>query len=397
VRAARAERAGGGVPGRGQPRPQISLSEGTALGTCLAWPVAVLYLPAVVAAEGREDGWLGMLLAGLVLIPVGLLLGALAHRVPRLGLVDQATLALGKALGRVVAAVFVLGTSVLAAYAVRAGAEMVRLLMLPRTPPWVISLVIALQGAVGAWFGLEVVARAAVMAFLSVGALLLVLIPGFIPMFDARRLFPVLSYGPGPLLRSAAVSAGFWGQVVLLAMSAESFRTPAELRASALRAGAASLATGWLLFVLAQGSAGWYGVSEFAMPNVEVMRAVRFYLPLFERVDVLVVTGWTAMGFVQVAWLVWALARGVSRLAGAVDSRPFVVPVAAALWGASLVGPEDLPGLLLRWTRVLVPLATGVLVLTVAVVWLTAAVRPPAPPAPRGARRDGTGAVGQDR
>ena len=393
MRAARAERAGGGVPGRGQPRPQISLSEGTALGTCLAWPVAVLYLPAVVAAEGREDGWLGMLLAGLVLIPVGLLLGALAHRVPRLGLVDQATLALGKALGRVVAAVFVLGTSVLAAYAVRAGAEMVRLLMLPRTPPWVISLVIALQGAVGAWFGLEVVARAAVMAFLSVGALLLVLIPGFIPMFDARRLFPVLSYGPGPLLRSAAVSAGFWGQVVLLAMSAESFRTPAELRASALRAGAASLATGWLLFVLAQGSAGWYGVSEFAMPNVEVMRAVRFYLPLFERVDVLVVTGWTAMGFVQVAWLVWALARGVSRLAGAVDSRPFVVPVAAALWGASLVGPEDLPGLLLRWTRLLVPLATGVLVLTVALVWLTAAVRRPALPAPGGAGRDGRGAV----
>jgi spore germination protein KB len=334
-----------------------------------------------------------MLLAGLVLIPIGLLLGAVAHRAPRLGLVDQATLALGKWPGRMLGALFVLGTGVLAAYAVRAGAQMIGLLMLPRTPPWVISLVIVLQGAVGAWFGLEVVARAAVMAFLCVGAVLLALIPGFIPMFDARRLFPLLASGAGPLLRSAAVSAGFWGQVVLLAMSAESFRAPGELRASALRAGAASLASGWLLFVLAQGSAGWYGVSEFAMPNVEVMRAVRFYLPLLERVDVLVVTGWTAMGFVEVAWLLWALARGVTRLAGAVDSRPFVVPVAAAIWGASLLAPEDLASLLLRWTRLLVPLATGTLVLTVTVVWLAAVVRGLAPPAPGGAGRDGPDAV----
>lgn len=374
---------GGSLPAP-RPRPQISAAEGIALGTCLAWPTAVLYLPSLVAAEGREDGWVGVLLAGLVIIAVSLLLGALAYRLPRLGLVDQAAVALGRWPGKVVGGLFVLGTGLLAVYAVRAGVEMIGLLMLPRTPPWVLGLIIVLQGVVGAWFGLEVLARAAVLAFVSVGVVLLLLIPGFVPMFDARRLFPVFSAGWGPVLRSAAVSAGFWGQIVLLAMSAEAFRAPSDLRAASLGSGGTSLLAGWLLFVLAQGSAGWYGVSEFAMPTIEIIRAVRFYLPLFERVDVLVVIGWTAMGFVQVAWLLWAVARGAARLMGLADSRPFMLPVAAAVWALSLSNPEDLARLLLEWTRVAVPLATGGLLTLTVLVWLAAVLRRLAP---RGSRR----------
>ncbi|MEW5933175.1 MAG: GerAB/ArcD/ProY family transporter [Bacillota bacterium] len=358
-----------------RPRPQISATEGIALGTCLAWPTAVLYMPAVVASEGREDGWLGALLAGVVVIPLALLLGSLGGRFPRLGLVDQAGVALGRWMGKVVGGLFVLGTAVLTVYALRAGVEMVGLLMLPRTPPWVLAVVMALQGVVGAWFGLEVVARAAVLAFLSVGVVLVLLLPGFIPMFDARRLFPVLASGPGPLLRSAGVSAGFWGQVILLAMSADSFRAPSHLRAATLGAGAGSLLVGWLLVVLAQGAAGWYGVSRFAMPAIEVVRSVHVFLPLLERVDVLVVIGWTAMGFVQVAWLLWACARGVARVLGLVDSRPLVVPLAAVLCVLSLINPEDLATLILEWTRAVVPLATAGLAGLVALVWVVSALR----------------------
>lgn len=366
--------AGRPLPAR-RPRSQISATEGIALGTCLAWPTAVLYLPSVVASEGRENGWLGVLLGGVVVIPITLVLAALAGRLPRLGLVDQAGVALGRWMGKVVGGLFVLGTGVLTIYALRAGVEMVGLLTLPRTPPWVLAVVITLQGVVGAWFGLEVVARAAVLAFLSVGVVLVFLVPGFIPMFDARRLFPVLAEGPGPLLRSAGVSAGFWGQVILLAMSAESFHAPSALRAATLGAGAGSLLVGWLMVVLAQGAAGWYGVSRFAMPAIEVVRSVRVFLPLLERVDVLVVIGWTAMGFVQMAWLLWACARGVARVLGLVDSRPLVMPLAAVLCALSLTNPEDLVTLILVWTRTVVPLVTAGLAGLVALVWLVTALR----------------------
>ncbi|MDI6823760.1 MAG: GerAB/ArcD/ProY family transporter [Bacillota bacterium] len=359
----------------GRPRPQISATEGIALGTCLAWPTAVLYLPSVVASEGRENGWLGVLLGGLVVVPLALLLGALAGRLPHRGLVDQAGIALGRWMGKVVGGLFVLGTGVLTVYALRAGVEMVGLVMLPRTPAWVLALIMVLQGAVGAWYGLEVMARAAVLAFLSVGVVLVLLLPGFIPMFDARRLFPVLADGPGPLLRSAGVSAGFWGQVILLAMSAEGFYAPPHLRAATLGAGATSLLAGWLLVVLAQGAAGWYGVSCYAMPAIEVVRSVRVFLPLLERVDVLVVIGWTAMGFVQVAWLLWACARGVARVLGLVDSRPLVGPLAAVLCALSLTDLEDLPRLILEWTRTVVPIVTAGLAGLVALVWLVSVLR----------------------
>ncbi|MEW6545991.1 MAG: GerAB/ArcD/ProY family transporter [Bacillota bacterium] len=359
----------------GRRRPQISVTEGIALGTCLGWPTAILYLPSVLAARGREDAWLGALVGGVVILPVGLLLAALAGRLPRLGLVDQAQTALGRWPGKAVGAAFVLGVGLLAAYAVRAGTDMVRLLMLPHTPPWVVAGVIVVQGAVGAYFGLEVVARAAVIAFLSVGVVLVVLIPGFAPMFDARRLLPVLAQGPGPLFESAALGAGFWGQVVLLALIAHAFYGPRHLRAATVGAGVTTVLVGWLLFALAQAAAGWYGVSRFTLSAIEVIRSVRILLPLLERVDVLVVIGWTAMGFVQVAWLLWGCASGAARVLGLVDSRPLIPLWASVVYGFALVLPEDLTVLTQVWTQVVVPAVTGGLVVLVAIVWAVSALR----------------------
>lgn len=357
------------------PRPQVSVTEGIALGTCLVWPTSVLYLPSALATVGKEDAWLGALAGGVVVVPVALLLAALAGRLPHLGLADQVQVGLGKWLGKPVAAAFVLGTFFLLVYAVRGGTEMVGLLMLPRTPTWVIAWVIVAQAAVGAYFGLEVVARAAAVAFLSVGAVLVVLIPGFVPLFDARRLFPLLTRGPGPLAEAAALGAGFWGQVILLGFSAQAFYAPCHLRTATLGAGAVTVLTGWLLFTVAQAAAGWYGVSRFVLPAIEVIRSVRMFLPLLERVDVLVVIGWTAMGFVQVAWLLWACAWSAARMLGMVDSRPLLPLFAVAVWGATIIFPEDLIVILLVWTRTLVPTVTAGMVGLVVLAWVVSAWR----------------------
>ncbi|MEW6398679.1 MAG: GerAB/ArcD/ProY family transporter [Bacillota bacterium] len=369
-----------------RPRPQISVTEGIALGTCVVWPTSELYLPSVIATAGREDGWLGLLAGALVVIPVALVVAALAGRLPHMGLPDQAQVVLGRWLGRIPAGIFVLGTAFLAAYAVRAGTDMVGLLMLPRTPPWVVAAVIVGQAAVGAYYGLEVVARAAVIAFLAVAAVLVILIAGFVPLFDARYLVPVLSRGPGPPLVSAAIAAGFWGQQVLGAMGAHAFRGARELRAAVLGAAAASVLAGWLLFTLGQGAAGWYGMSRLTLPTIELVRSVRMFLPLLERVDVLVVIGWTAMGFAQVAWLLWACAWGSARVAGLVDARPLLPLWTAAIFAGAVSLPEDLAVLIQVWTGVFVPVTVAGLIAVVLLLWLVAALRGVKPEKGRGGR-----------
>jgi len=358
-----------------RPRPQISVTEGVSLVTTLIWPTFVLFFPAFLAATAREDTWWVAGAGGIVALLVALVLSGAAGRLPHLSLVDQAQLALGKWLGKALAILFCAGVTFLGVYAVRAGTDMVGLLMLPRTPPWAIILVIVGQGAIGAYYGLEVVTRTALVAFLSVGVVMLVILPGLLMNFDARLLQPVLSYGGKPLVFPLLATGGFWAQVTVMGLCSQSFARPGYLRGAGLLGGVAAVLTGWLLVIVTQGAAGWYATSRHTLPLVEAIRSVRMFVPLLERVDVLVVIGWTMMGFAQVAYLLWAGSLGWARTLGLLDFRPLLPFLAVGVAVLALTFPRDTPVLIDVWSGHLVPAVGWGLFALATLVWVVAAVR----------------------
>lgn len=290
----------------------------------------LIVLPATLSEIAGRDAWLAALTAAGMIAGWSLVMAALARRFHPHSLMEGARIILGRFLGSAAAGIYLLYWLLVSAKVLREWTEITGGILLPRTPPVVVMILMLLPVAIAARQGIEELART--MEIL-LPLQLLVIVPGFIvsiPKFDPHNFLPVLAEGPGRVL---------YGGLIMFQQS-EGLEVILML-APALAAGtswaAVSLIGVGIPLALALGAIATitavFGPSEAGFllwPVLAWMRQIRVPVEILERPDLLFTGVWITAAYTTIAMNVFLVSTGAARLLGLKSHRGLVLPFAAA-------------------------------------------------------------------
>ncbi|MCY9515996.1 GerAB/ArcD/ProY family transporter [Paenibacillus apiarius] len=170
----------------------------------------ILTLPRVLAvAMDTPDGWIPILIAGLIVIAFTSWLVKIGAQYPGQTFFDYSPALLGVWMSRLVVTVMIVYFICISAYEVRVLAEVVDMFLLEQTPKAVIIITMMCVSAYLIFGGLGAISR---MCGLLLPPTVLVLFFCFalsMKIFDANNLRPVLGEGPVPVLQ------GIWPSLMM--------------------------------------------------------------------------------------------------------------------------------------------------------------------------------------
>ncbi|KJS15620.1 MAG: hypothetical protein VR69_12555 [Peptococcaceae bacterium BRH_c4b] len=315
---------------------KISCAQAFYLLVNMVSSTAALFLPAIVTREAGRDAWLAPVLATIPGIYLALVIGALGKRFPGQTLIQYLQSALGTWPGRLAGVLYIFYFLHTNAIIIREFGELMVGLVLPGTPLPVMHGVMLLLCAWAIRGGLEVLART-----LELTVPLIIFLYSTIIILTANQmnfynLAPVLENGILPVIRGSLAPAGWWGEIILLAMFLPYLTKPGEGRRCAILAVVAIgliLTYGAVANILVFGSAT---VSRMTFPTFSLIREISL-AGFLERIESLAVAIWVIGLFGKIALFYYAAVLGAAQLANLRTYRPLVLPVGVLLVALSIL------------------------------------------------------------
>lgn len=292
--------------------------------------VSIATLPVVTIGDAAQDAWASALVVTLGTVLIALLIGGLGTKLSDKTPIEYTLDLLGKPLGSLVCAGFLLVLLHFAATEVRLYSEVLVGLFTPDTPiPFIIAVMVFLA-AVAVYLGVETIGRTVdVLAPFYVLFVVLAVLGG-LTKFDGRSLEPVLARGARPVLSGTLTPLALGGKYLSLALliphSVRPTRTLAYAVASALLAGLVMTSVS----LVAVGVLGPDLAAKSLFPFLKALRTVNI-TRLVQRVEALGVISWGFGILIDLSVLLYCGSTGVSHLLGTSSNRHLVGPM-AVIW-----------------------------------------------------------------
>lgn len=303
----------------------------------LVWLVSftslVVLLPAPVAGLVQQDAWLAMLLGAAVTLPGVWAIVALGLRFANQDMAGCAG-ALAGGGGRVLVGLLYAFFFLMAgALAMRSGAELFATAFMPETPLLAFLLLMGVVAVVGAWYGLEVIARSLEIVFPLVVIISFLQVVAVLPGVELSQMQPVgftLLHRPLAAARAVLIVAAGLGEASVLGFFLPALYDPrAGLWEGMVGVSLAGLFLGVIIFAMVTLFGPWE-TATFTFPAVELARAVRI-AQFVERVESVIISIWLMIGFLKLALLLHAAAVALASTFQRSSYRPFVLPIGMAM------------------------------------------------------------------
>ncbi|KAA0563517.1 GerAB/ArcD/ProY family transporter [Bacillus sp. CH30_1T] len=154
--------------------------------------VGILGLPFNVFSAAKQDSWISILFAGVVIQLIVFLMWGLGKRFPENSLFEYSSLLTGKFFGMLINLLYIIFGLMVASLVLMYASTIIKMWVLPITPKWIIILLLTIPAV---YLGKEKVSEISNI-FVVVSALIgLLIVISFIVMFtypvDWRYLFPI--------------------------------------------------------------------------------------------------------------------------------------------------------------------------------------------------------------
>lgn len=299
------------------------------------WEVGLVTIPRRAAQMVGTDAWLTAIVMAPLTVLLVVTITRLGLRFPNQTLIEYAPRIMGPLLGRAVGLATMAFWILVTARVARQVGDLIKTVLLDRTPLEVILLVLLLSAAYLSRHGVEPMAR--------VAQIMILLVPPFFVMIalslvEARpeNLLPVLSNGPLPILRAAIdVLPQFEGLEIPL-MLIPFLKIPGQ----ATRAGVVALTvvglSGIMIMVAIQTVIGVGDATEVLWPGLLVVQAVELPGFFLERLSTLFTALWIAVTLPTISVNLFLSALSLSRLARLSEQKPFVLPLVPLVFALAL-------------------------------------------------------------
>jgi spore germination protein KB len=287
-------------------------------------PVTIVF-PTLLAVQMVQDLWIatlaGAVLALLIIIP----LVFLGLKFPEQTVIQYSETILGNLPGKVVGLILVIYWLKIAADVIYAIGDAFTLAVMPETPIWVFTTIIAFMGAYTARHGLEVIGRISFnfMAIVVLVGIMVIVLP-----FEAakvKNLLPVLENGLEPLIKPVLVNLSFWAQLVVIGMLLPHLN---RIRDSVRFSGYALLITGTLIVLFSITLTVVFGVTakDLSLPAYSLVRMIRV-ARFLERIEIIILISWTLAAAAKLALMLWAGSLGLVQIFGSSNYSALVYPL----------------------------------------------------------------------
>lgn len=224
---------------------------------------------------------------------------------------------------------------------VREFSEALIIAALPETPISVIALTFIAVGLLGAYLGIEAIARSTRLTYTYVFAGIFLLLLALIPQWDFDKLFPVLGNGPYPVFALGAFSTAAVTEIILAAVLVQSMGGADNY--TRINVYSALIAFTFLSLLLAVSvmTMGREISSETTLPFYRLSRSV--YLGrFFQRVEAIFIIIWSIVGALKIALTLYGASVSLARTLKLPDYRPLIWPLGSLIFIFSFL-PPDLP------------------------------------------------------
>lgn len=302
----------------------------------------LLTIPTLLVAEGFSASWL-IPLGSATIAAAAILPGlALMKRFPGRSLAGAAEEAVGPIAGRAAGLVLAAFLAADAALVLRQFSDAFGIVILPRTPIPVITLVLVLAAVYSAYTGLE-----------SIGRLSMFLVPwllvfyalaqtGRVQDLSFARLMPFWGPGPGNLAVQALEHTGLYSELLTLLILIPYLRKPAVGRALAFWVIGLTAAVMILVQVSVLAAFDVLGHDQLLYPVIHLAHLVRLGR-LDVSVEPLIVLLWIFIAAVKVSVVLWTLGTHLAETLRLPQFKPLLPIVAViALAGSKFPGgPQE--------------------------------------------------------
>lgn len=302
---------------------------------------SMLILPSIAAAEAGVDAWISVIVSigiGLLLIPLYVSLNA---KFPNQSFIQYSGLILGKIGGVIVSLLFLASTFFLSAILLWNIGTLASIQIMPETPLLPIMILMLAIVVMGAWLGLETVARTG--EILIPWAIILFVIPiVFVtPKVDLESILPVLNDGFKPVMRSTyTVTAVMFveGYVLLMVLPYVSERKGImrTFLIGGFLSGLVLLVTIFYCITIL----GERATAGLVFPTYTLAKLISIG-HFVERIEAIIASIWVITIYYKATVCLYVTAFGTAQLFKLNDYRPLVVPLGLILLPlATIIYPD---------------------------------------------------------
>ncbi|WP_134699396.1 GerAB/ArcD/ProY family transporter [Ammoniphilus sp. YIM 78166] len=275
------------------PKDQITTIQSALIVTNVIIATGIITLPRAVAKEvGTPDGWISVILGGLMALFFGWVVGKVSQRFPGQSFYQYSQEVAGKFLGRVHGLLLIVFLIVSAGYQARIMGEVIRMYLLDTTPLEVIIISFMCVGVYLTKAGINPIGRISELFFLVIIVLLLFLIIFSFRNFELDNLRPVLGEGFLPVWKGINATALSYGGFELMLALVFFMKEPQKAARSIMAGITIVIPFYTLVVILAIGTLTLEEVKTLTWPMMSVAKAIELPGGFFERFEALFVVLW---------------------------------------------------------------------------------------------------------
>lgn len=292
--------------------------------------------PSLVIELVGTAGWYMTLISALVAIVLFLILYMLLKRFPGKNIMEINDIVLGRFAGSIVSFILFAFLLVVASINLREFTEILKIFVLPETPPSFIMLVFIISIVAISFAGLETLVRYAKLLIYLLSAGFIIVIIMSIPNFGLNRLFPILGRGLDTTIINGVLRCSYYGEVVLLGIIASSLQGAKNIK----KIGLYGIFISGLVTSLSMLSFGMVFPYNTAQELVSPMYAMASNVHLgkfLQHMEPIFVFLWNFSSFIEVSALFLGALIIYCHIFKISDKRPIILPMATVLFCLNLV------------------------------------------------------------
>lgn len=330
---------------------KISPRQFTWLTVTICFATSSIIIPGLVAFSAKQNSWLALVIATIVILGGGMLNLALASQFPGQTVVQYAQVLLGPWLGKLVGLVYASAFLYLIGTCLHFITRLFKISIMPDTPLWPFVMGLILVAIFYAWLGLEPIARANEIVLPVIFGIILVVMLFAIPDGKLYQGLPVMQLNWPKLFEGAFPAAACMSEAFYILMLAPALNQPDKLKSSTVKGillTGLSLAimTQFVIFIL-----GSFRTAAYIFPFLRITAEMIIW-DVFESLEPLIICVWVMINIVKMGTFSYLFALSIAQTFNLKSYRKFLV---IALIGAPIINlaPADLADMLQFWVGVI--------------------------------------------
>lgn len=292
--------------------------------------------PAMTVQLVGTAGWYMNIIAALTTALFFSFTYRLLRRFPNQSFMEIYDTVLGKVPGSIVSLIFSAFLMFVAAINLREFTEVMKVFVLPESPPSFIIIVFLICVVVLSFQGLETMARFAKFMIYILGAGIVLVIVLSITNFEISNVFPILGYGLDKTIKVGLLRSSIYGEVVLVGVMASSLHGPREIK----RIGNSTILISCIIISIVLLAFILVFPYTTAPELVSPMYTMASYINLGEflqRLDPIFVFLWNFGSFIEVSLVFYCAMLIYAHVFRINDKRPLIFPMAVILFCLTLI------------------------------------------------------------